>query len=106
MYHRRMNGIRTTYAGDARRQQQEYRLHKYVFRNARVHRLHRQLDDTNPVAVFILDASVPLKVRSDCVDTVPDIKSHAVAAAIALRKVVEVKPPPLVAVLGPRLFSL
>jgi hypothetical protein len=36
MYHRRMNGIRTTYAGDAKRQQKEYRLHKYVFRNARI----------------------------------------------------------------------
>ena len=62
MYHRRMNGIRTTYAGDARRQQQEYRLHKYVFRNARIHRYVSDAMSSTQEA-YIVDVSLPSASR-------------------------------------------
>jgi hypothetical protein len=65
-----MSGLRTAYASDARRQQQEYRQHKFVFRNARIIRTPNALvqliesaanDTINPTpteSIYIADISL------------------------------------------------
>ena len=81
MYHRRMNGIRTTYAGDARRQQQEYRLHKYVFRNARVRKVEQE--GTRPEGapqVYLVDCSLRSPTAPLPVIQVEKLRGHPVQA--------------------------